>query len=345
MPRTGEVQFYFGIDVLQASDAVFRSIQSSCPTVLEELRELPEDPWPPLCNCTPTDAVTLAERTCQKDGACHVLTPLTPIGLIGHEVRRHKSLAGEIEAAFVEAISNKAASSLSSYEVEMLRQVVHDWPPTPASSLSDHDFGVLFLLTQRLVELGRGRREARALGPIPTQSLIDTEMCERQALSRAGLIVPEERVLVAIVPPRVHEWAIRQSLNTPELESTAALLRGEWRLNPDDSLPLCQTVAQTINELTRGIFETHRTRNRRGQPFEPVAPMRRLSTHATWLVRVQLLGESPSRIARGAQRERQTVEHAVHKLADLLGLVLRPLRGRGRPRGRRECGRRRVIQK
>jgi len=391
------VQYYFGIDVLQACDAVFRGIHTACPDVLHELRALPENPIEGLCECPSEDVVALAAHAERNGGAFHLLTPLTEIALIGHEVRKHSRFASSVERTLMQLLAPSESSEssrqyavvcgepitklpgllvgrghnpaphavdwlqrewrqilllsvaghLSDAEVEMLRAVIHDWPPSAASELSDHRFGILVLLTQRLLHERFGVQRARELGPVPAHSLIDAEIDRAQTLARLGLIAPKETAWAAAVPPEVHEWAVKRLLSTPELESTAALLRCEWRLRTGDPLPLSQAPIERITELTRSIFPARRSRNRRKRPFEPVPPMRHLSEHAVWLVRVQLLGDSPSRIARETRprRERQAVEHAVHKLADLLDLSLRPLRGGGRPRNRHESARRHLIKK
>src|SRR5262249_7883143 len=146
------------------------------------------------------------------------------------------------------------AGHLSDAEIEMLRAVIHEWPPSAAKDLSDHQFGMLVLLTQRLLYGRYGLERAQQFGLVPSCSLIDADTDRARPSARIAVTAPKEMVWAAAVPPRVHEWAVNWSLSTPELESTAALLRSEWRSRPDDPLPLSDAVIQRITEMTRGIF-------------------------------------------------------------------------------------------
>jgi hypothetical protein len=80
--------------------------------------------------------------------------------------------------------------------------------------------------------------------------------------------------------------------------------------------------------------------------FVATQTLRELHSHAGWLARVQVGGESPAHVGREFKATRAAVDHAVRRLARFLNLPLRPFRRPGRPPGRRELNpRRRVASK
>jgi hypothetical protein len=88
----------------------------------------------------------------------------------------------------------------------------------------------------------------------------------------------------------------------------------------------------------------HRERSRRyyeagevGQPrFVRRRAAHQLAEHADWLVRVQVIGESPAVVARNVNRTANAVYVGLKRLAALLDLELRRLPRKGRPIGSRD---------
>ncbi|MEX2662441.1 MAG: hypothetical protein WD227_10940 [Vicinamibacterales bacterium] len=285
----------------------------------------------------------MASIAASYGAAMYVLVPVNEISLIGSHVRTDQALQGRLRELWADALSARTVAGLSPDETEILRMFVHS--PLATLATLNRAFGLLFLLTQRLTEVREGVHAAAKLGPVPLRSLLDSDAALERIAVKMKFSAEDvrHRVLAVFVSRDIRRWARKYSLATPDLESVAALIRAQWTVYPDEPLPIHPEPAETIRRLLAGAFRPTRFKNRRNRAFAPVLPTRSLAKHADWLVRLQVLNETTTQIARDEGCHRQAVDDAIRRLAARLGLVMAARKRPGRPKGRRETSLRRVV--